>query len=112
MIDKRLYSYLKQSSLRRQLTRTLDLPIITWLIAKTFTEQYVYHSTTLQQTSDNAGSNLDWELIIVDDGSPDGTQDVAKQLQNVYGPKRILLKARAGKLGLGTAYVHVGVRYS
>ena len=51
-------------------------------------------------------SNLNWELIIVDDASPDGTQDVARQLQGVYGPDRIQLRARAGKLGLGTAYVH------
>jgi dolichol-phosphate mannosyltransferase len=58
-----------------------------------------YFTLTLQ-------SKLDWELIIVDDGSPDGTQDIAKQLQKVYSEKRILLKPRAGKLGLGTAYVH------
>ena len=51
-------------------------------------------------------SNLNWELIIVDDASPDGTQDVARQLQRVYGPDKIQLRARAGKLGLGTAYVH------
>lgn len=50
--------------------------------------------------------NLDWEVIIVDDGSPDGTQEVAKQLQKVWGTNRIILKPRAGKLGLGTAYVH------
>lgn len=50
--------------------------------------------------------NLDWEVIIVDDGSPDGTQEVAKQLQKVWGTNHILLKPRAGKLGLGTAYVH------
>lgn len=31
---------------------------------------------------------------------------MAKQLQNVYSTKRVLLKPRAGKLGLGTAYVH------
>lgn len=49
---------------------------------------------------------MDWEVIIVDDNSPDGTQEVAKELIAVYGPNRILLKPRAGKLGLGTAYVH------
>lgn len=53
-----------------------------------------------------ANSNLNWELIIVDDASPDGTQDIAKQLIKVYGADKILLKPRAGKLGLGTAYVH------
>ncbi|KAJ4305194.1 dolichol-P-mannose synthesis [Kalmusia sp. IMI 367209] len=65
-----------------------NLPIITWLLNKTFTE-----------------NDLDWELIIVDDGSPDGTQEVAAQLQKVYSP-HIQIRARAGKLGLGTAYVH------
>lgn len=50
-------------------------------------------------------SNIDWELIIVDDGSPDGTQTVAKQLEKAYSP-HVVLKTRTGKLGLGTAYVH------
>ncbi|KAK4130079.1 glycosyltransferase family 2 protein [Trichocladium antarcticum] len=65
-----------------------NLPIITWLLNRTFTEQ-----------------NLDWELIIVDDGSPDGTQEVAAQLVTAYAP-HVLLRPRTGKLGLGTAYVH------
>lgn len=46
-------------------------------------------------------SDLDWEVVIVDDGSPDGTQDIAKQLAKVYGSDHVVLKPRAGKLGLG-----------
>ncbi|CAN6487141.1 unnamed protein product [Victoria cruziana] len=50
--------------------------------------------------------DFDFEIIIVDDGSPDGTQDVVKQLQQVYGEEHILLRPRPRKLGLGTAYFH------
>ncbi|KAK8944968.1 hypothetical protein KSP39_PZI007582 [Platanthera zijinensis] len=49
---------------------------------------------------------FDFEIIIVDDSSPDGTQDIVKQLQLLYGEERILLRARTKKLGLGTAYCH------
>ncbi|KAK9826209.1 hypothetical protein WJX81_008657 [Elliptochloris bilobata] len=49
---------------------------------------------------------LNFEVIIVDDNSPDGTQDVVRQLQQAYGEDRILLRARPGKLGLGTAYMY------
>jgi len=66
-----------------------NLPIIVWLLARVFTE-----------------TNLDWEVIVVDDASPDGTQEIAKQLASVYGEDKIVLKPRAGKLGLGTAYIH------
>lgn len=55
---------------------------------------------------DSHFSGFDYEVIIVDDGSPDGTQDVAKQLQKIYGEDKILLRPRPSKLGLGTAYVH------
>ena len=44
------------------------------------------------------------EIVIVDDNSPDGTQDVIKELQKVY-PGKIVLHARPGKLGLGSAYI-------
>ncbi|PKA61056.1 dolichol-phosphate mannosyltransferase [Apostasia shenzhenica] len=54
---------------------------------------------------------FDFEIIIVDDGSPDGTQDIIQQLRQVYGEERILLRARPKKLGLGTAYCH-GLRYA
>ena len=46
------------------------------------------------------------EIIIIDDNSPDGTQEVAVELQHQLGPEKIVLKPRAGKLGLGSAYVH------
>lgn len=51
-------------------------------------------------------SKYNFEIIIIDDGSPDGTLEVAKELQIVYGDDVIVLRPRAAKLGLGTAYVH------
>jgi dolichol-phosphate mannosyltransferase len=33
---------------------------------------------------------VNFEIIIVDDGSPDGTQDIVKQLQQVYGEDRVV----------------------
>jgi dolichol-phosphate mannosyltransferase len=50
-----------------------------------------------------ACSDLAWEVVVVDDNSPDGTQDVARQLAATYGDDKIVLKPRAGKLGLGYA---------
>jgi dolichol-phosphate mannosyltransferase len=44
------------------------------------------------------------EVVIVDDNSPDGTQDVIRELQKVYLDK-IVLHARPGKMGLGSAYI-------
>ncbi len=41
----------------------------------------------------------------MDDSSPDGTADVARQLIGLYGD-RIVLKSRSGKLGLGSAYIY------
>ena len=46
-----------------------------------------------------------FDVLIVDDGSPDGTAQLVKELQQAY-PGRILLSERSGKLGLGTAYLH------
>ena len=63
------------------------MPIIVWLLVKYLNE-------------------LDYEIIIIDDGSPDGTLKVAEDLQSIYGKDKIVLRPRAKKLGLGTAYIH------
>jgi dolichol-phosphate mannosyltransferase len=47
----------------------------------------------------------DFHLLIIDDGSPDGTQNIVKQLQLEF-TERLFLEERAGKQGLGTAYIH------
>jgi dolichol-phosphate mannosyltransferase len=49
----------------------------------------------------------DFHLLIVDDNSPDGTPDIVKGLQAKYNAleTRLHLLQRAGKLGLGTAYI-------
>lgn len=65
-----------------------NLPIIIWLLAKTFSEQCVCPRRILCQAY--IYSSLDWEVIIVDDASPDGTQDVAKQLAGIYGEDHIV----------------------
>ncbi|XP_052581413.1 dolichol-phosphate mannosyltransferase subunit 1 isoform X1 [Peromyscus californicus insignis] len=54
---------------------------------------------------------INYEIIIIDDGSPDGTREVAEQLEKIYGPDRILLRPREKKLGLGTAYIH-GIKHA
>lgn len=49
--------------------------------------------------------NSDFHILVIDDGSPDGTADVVKGLMPVYEGK-LFLEERKGKLGLGTAYIH------
>ena len=45
-----------------------------------------------------------YHLLVVDDGSPDGTAAVVKERQAEF-PDRLFLIERSGKLGLGTAYI-------
>ncbi|VDK73792.1 unnamed protein product [Litomosoides sigmodontis] len=66
-----------------------NLPVCVWLI-----EKYM----------NKAG--FSYEVIIIDDNSPDGTMDVAKKLEDEFGSDKIILRPRAKKLGLGTAYTH------
>lgn len=46
----------------------------------------------------------DFHILVIDDGSPDGTANIVKQLQDTF-PARLHLIERTGKLGLGTAYI-------
>lgn len=46
---------------------------------------------------------LDIDLLVIDDGSPDGTAAVVKELQSTYSGLHLV--ERSGKLGLGTAYI-------
>lgn len=46
-----------------------------------------------------------FDLLIVDDGSPDGTAAIVKSLMAEF-PNRLHIEERSGKLGLGTAYIH------
>ena len=48
---------------------------------------------------------VNFHLLIVDDGSPDKTADIVKELMQEF-PDRLFIQERKGKLGLGTAYIH------
>lgn len=45
-----------------------------------------------------------YHVLVVDDGSPDGTADIVRKLQEMYS-EQVHMIERTGKLGLGTAYI-------
>lgn len=54
--------------------------------------------------------NQGFHVLVIDDGSPDGTAQIVKGLFDTY-PNQLFLEERKGKLGLGTAYIH-GFKWS
>jgi len=64
-----------------------NLPLITQLLHDTLTD-----------------AKLNYEIIVVDDSSPDNTLEVAKSLQQLFGKDHFQIVSRPGKLGLGSAY--------
>jgi len=47
---------------------------------------------------------IDFHILVIDDGSPDGTADIVKRLQKEF-PESLFILERSGKQGLGTAYI-------
>lgn len=56
------------------------------------------------------GFPFDFHVLIIEDGSPDGTASKVKELQKEFDG-RLFMEERSGKLGLGTAYIH-GFKWS
>ncbi len=56
------------------------------------------------------GLPLAFDVLVIDDGSPDGTAAIVRGLQAEF-PGRLFLEERPGKQGLGTAYIH-GFRWA
>ncbi len=54
---------------------------------------------------------LEFHVLVIDDGSPDGTADIVKGLQKTTYPTQLHLVERSGKQGLGTAYI-AGFRWA
>jgi len=54
--------------------------------------------------------NQGYHVLVIDDGSPDGTADIVRALMQRY-PDQLFMEERKGKLGLGTAYIH-GFKWS
>ena len=52
-----------------------------------------------------------FHILVIDDGSPDGTATIVKQLINNEFSDRLFIMERSGKLGLGTAYI-AGFRWA
>ena len=85
-----------------------NLPLIVWLLVKYLGEWLVKDNHAYRQRRDPASLSLsltthnhnniwmhdysgyDYEIIVIDDNSPDGTLEVAKQLQVIYGEDKIV----------------------
>jgi dolichol-phosphate mannosyltransferase len=52
------------------------------------------------------GLEKNFDILVIDDGSPDGTAAIVHKLISTEYPDRLHIEERKGKLGLGTAYIY------
>ncbi|MDD2910932.1 MAG: glycosyltransferase, partial [Petrimonas sp.] len=52
------------------------------------------------------GLSKPFDILVIDDGSPDGTATIVRHLAETEFSSRLFMEEREGKLGLGTAYIH------
>lgn len=95
-------SFLQDRPFQNKLTCTLNiLRLEKLVIIPTYNEKdNIEHIIQTVFTLHN-----DFHVLVIDDGSPDGTAQLVKNLQSVYNGK-LFIEERKGKLGLGTAYIH------
>lgn len=74
----------------------------TAIIIPTYNERENLQDLVLQILAVLNASGVDGSIIVVDDSSPDGTGDLAKELSVKHG--RIIVLIREAKLGIGSAY--------
>lgn len=93
-------------------------PIIAWLLSEkytviipTYNERESLHVVVHLLVREFMKNKIDYEIIIVDDDSPDGTLMAAHALQSVYGADKIILCPRESKIDRESAIVN-GLMYA
>lgn len=76
----------------------------TLIVLPTYNEKENIESLVREIFSVASGNNIDINIVVVDDNSPDGTASIVRQISEEY-IGRLFLIERPGKMGLGTAYI-------
>lgn len=67
-----------------------NLPFMIWLLNQEFTKSYVHFHNFCLNFFSNPCRGYNWEVIIIEDNSPDNTLEAAIRLQKIYGKDRIV----------------------
>lgn len=65
----------------------------------------IIRAVTSQEKEGTPNGTPSFNVLVIDDGSPDGTADIVKRMMADEFKDRLFLVERSGKLGLGTAYI-------